>query len=340
MLRSILLGALAVSVATSCKRGADAPAVQPGVTGAVTATRAGATRVLVENSPISGDDTITTAADGRITILLAHNNARWELGPGNTREVAASPAWGLARQDQPAVEIDENTGAAGRHAERAAATASTDTADTEAVPTAGSPPAPTLERGFIGNTPTEPSIARPSEGDGDGRPNPDPEPSVVPAGPPPPPPAQQDLRFRGSHAQDKTAEAIKATKAPSTKAVPPKLQPKPRPTDDLSQSNSVVVAPGGSNEKLANDGKPPKSGHARSELELAASREHAALQACLVASGKPELTVVLRAVDGKPTIALQGSTATAQDRACFAKIAARIKLTVAQPAPYTVTLKR
>ena len=90
----------------ACKGGgSDAPAVQDGVavgkvvevTRKVTATRGGQTRTLDARSEVSGDDVVETAADGRVTIVLAHNNATWALGPGKKSKVSESPAWALAK---------------------------------------------------------------------------------------------------------------------------------------------------------------------------------------------------------------------------------------------------
>src|SRR3954469_15995055 len=99
MLRTLLLGVLAASAVAACGGGGSkAPEVQPGVTagkvveatGAVTATRGTAKRTLQAGAAISGDDVIETGADGRVTIMLAHNNAIWDLGPNKHGKVADS----------------------------------------------------------------------------------------------------------------------------------------------------------------------------------------------------------------------------------------------------------
>ncbi|CAN5817325.1 hypothetical protein BH11MYX2_BH11MYX2_03480 [soil metagenome] len=129
MLRSLLVGLLALSVAPACKGGNDAPAVQPGVAagkvmvveGKVTATRAGAPRELTAGAEISGDDVIETSEGASVSIWLSHNNATWTLGAGKKGKVGESAAWTAAKVDQRPSGVDEATVAAGRHAEKSAA---------------------------------------------------------------------------------------------------------------------------------------------------------------------------------------------------------------------------
>lgn len=148
MLRSLLVGFLALSAASACKGTSDAPAVQPGapvgkvveLSGDVSATRGSAKRVLATGQEISGDDVIETGAQGHVRILFAHNNAAWELGPSKKVTVSESLAWKLPKQDTPAETVDEATLAAGRHAERETVT-TTSTAPTP--PSAQAAPAQT-----------------------------------------------------------------------------------------------------------------------------------------------------------------------------------------------------
>ncbi|HEY4182311.1 MAG TPA: hypothetical protein VGM90_36010 [Kofleriaceae bacterium] len=137
MLRSLLVGLIAISVAPACKGGSDAPAVQPGVTagkvieseGKVTATRQGATRVLTAGSEISGDDLIQTDNGASVRIWISRNNATWTLEGGRQGKVADSAAWTAARVDHPPAGVDEATIAAGRHAEKSAADTSASAGD-------------------------------------------------------------------------------------------------------------------------------------------------------------------------------------------------------------------
>lgn len=156
MLRALLLGILAVSATAACKDAGDAPTVQPGVAagkvldleGTVTATRGGTTRTLAKGSEVSGDDEIATAADGAVTIVLAHNNARWDLNANKRGKVGDSDAWTMAKQTGPVASVDEVTTAAGRHAEKTAST--TGTTSEQSAPGRGVPSPP-----VAGAPPTE-----------------------------------------------------------------------------------------------------------------------------------------------------------------------------------------
>lgn len=116
------------------------------VAGEATATRAAAgspARRLAGGDPVYGDDTIATGADGRVVIELAHNGVRWTLEGKKQRRVDASAAW-KAPKGAPAIADsleggeDDQTAAAGRHAEHEAAeTAATAEAPAEAPAEAG-----------------------------------------------------------------------------------------------------------------------------------------------------------------------------------------------------------
>ena len=171
MLRTLLVGILAVSAVAACSGKSDPPAAQPGLsagtvvelTGKVTATRGTDVRTLTEGGEISSDDVIDTSADSRVVILVTHNNARWDLGPNKHSKVADSLAWTAAKVDRPAVAVKEETSTAGRYADKNAATTDTTTARSKnhsdpemrpkgdslptsaAVPSAGSAPPPAIE---------------------------------------------------------------------------------------------------------------------------------------------------------------------------------------------------
>lgn len=109
----------------------------------MSATRGTAKRALAAGQEISGDDTIETGPSSNVRIVLAHNNATWELGPNKKQLVSESLAWRAPKQDSPAAKVDEATLAAGRHAERETVT-TTNTAPAPAAPTpaaAAAPPA-------------------------------------------------------------------------------------------------------------------------------------------------------------------------------------------------------
>ncbi len=126
------------------------------VTGTVTATGATGARTLRVGDTVTADDAIDTGT-GSVAIVLAHNAARWELGPDHhDAKVRESPAWKLAKQDGVAKSIEVQTTPAGREAEHTAVdtVASTTTAtkpetDERAEPPARTatpaPPPPTIQ---------------------------------------------------------------------------------------------------------------------------------------------------------------------------------------------------
>ncbi|HTJ41249.1 MAG TPA: AgmX/PglI C-terminal domain-containing protein [Kofleriaceae bacterium] len=107
----------------------SAPAIVPGapagdvteISGDVHATRDGKPRALAKGDVVSGDDVIATGADGRVTIVLRHNQVPWSLGPNKEKKVGDSAAWAAAKGAAPEGVSDDKSGAAGRHAERSAA---------------------------------------------------------------------------------------------------------------------------------------------------------------------------------------------------------------------------
>lgn len=332
MVRAILVGLLTISAAAGCKGSSDgAPAVEPGKTvgkvveakGMVSATRSGTTRTLAAGAEISGDDVIETGADGRVTILLAHNNATWDLGPGKKEQVSTSMAWKLAKAEGPAGSVDETTTAAGRHAERHAATggesagAPAETqrqrevapADTEAAPAAAAAPTATVAAPTAPTTP--PAVTSPAPGGAPPPPTMQPTPDVA-APPPPPPPPPSDPR----RAPEKAAATSKG--APTKTA---------RNGDEIDAllgegggggSKQKVAAPSGGGGG-ASDGEVDSL-----QVKTALQAQMPALRACVTASGKDKLTIKLKVTAGKTTITLPDGTEA--DRACFAKVATKIKL--------------
>jgi hypothetical protein len=122
----VLVGALG---AGGCKeeRGDEDGSAKPAgqvveLTGSVKAAREGAAaRELGRGDAIYRDDTVTTAADGSVTILLAHNQARWSLTGGRERRVDRSPAWRAEPGSGSGSAFDDEeklpTSSAGRHSE-------------------------------------------------------------------------------------------------------------------------------------------------------------------------------------------------------------------------------
>lgn len=153
MLRAVLLGMLSVTAMAGCKKSAETSAkAEPGVAagkvvevkGAVTLKHGDATRPLAAGESVEGDDTVITGADGNVVIELAHNAARWELGPNKQQRVRESIAWKAAKSTGPVQHVEQDTAAAGRPAERNAAgtVASADVEEAAPAPAAEAAPMP------------------------------------------------------------------------------------------------------------------------------------------------------------------------------------------------------
>lgn len=173
----------------ACSKGTDAtgggPAAVAGapagkvveLAGTVTATRDGKARPLALGDAVSGDDRVATGADGKVTIVLAHNNAKLSLGASRDTVVSASLAWGLAKQVATTNTTGDDTAAAGRHAERS----SVDTeADRAPAPAAATAPAPGATPPPTAPVPTTAATTPAAKA----------EPLPPPSPPPPPPPSR------------------------------------------------------------------------------------------------------------------------------------------------------
>ncbi len=145
MLRAVLLGVMSFAVVPACGSKSDAPAVQPGAVAGkvleVTGEVKVGTTVLVVGSSVKTDDVIDTGTMGSVVIELAHNQARWELGPNNKKKPTESLAWTAAKAEGSAALTAEQTSAAGRPAERSAAD-STSSAPKSPPPSPTSPVSP------------------------------------------------------------------------------------------------------------------------------------------------------------------------------------------------------
>lgn len=138
MVRAALWAVIACGVAPACGNKGDAPAAQPGAVAGKVLEVAGSVKVgakqLAVGDRVNTDDVIETGADGNVVIELAHNQARWELGPGHKVRPTESLAWTQERHGS-AAQVDQDTSAAGRPAERSAA-------DTSTSAKTGAPPPP------------------------------------------------------------------------------------------------------------------------------------------------------------------------------------------------------
>ncbi len=157
----VLLGALALAAGGCGEKGGDTAANQPAgkvveAKGAVKAARQGAEqRSLGDGDAVYGDDTVTTGQDGSVTILLAHNQARWSLAAGRSRRVDRSAAWRAEAGGASAFDDEETlpTSSAGRHSEPTAGDTSAtapppaaEAAEDTRVAEATAPPPPARER--------------------------------------------------------------------------------------------------------------------------------------------------------------------------------------------------
>ena len=308
MLRSVLLGMLALTAVGACGKSAP-PAAQPGaiagnvveVTGEVSIVRAGETRALplAKGATVAADDEIVTGADGRVAIVLSHNNARWDVKPGTRKKVSDSAAWGLAKVDQPAEVVEHATSAAGRDQERAGAETSVTAAVAAKPPTAPS----TRDDGDRADKKTEPSVAPKSDGAMDQRAKggaspetmaapgaslpPPPVTETPPAPPPPPPPPPP--------------------KPASLKPGPAKTAPRPVGDQDVGLDDAKPLVGGGGGGPAAVDLHVPE------------------LTACLAPGTKRLLTITV--ARGAITFALAGGEVTPATKACVGKIVTSLKLT-------------
>ena len=127
-------GFVVVGGLAACSEASSGPEVaKDAVAGTVTAVAGTVTaegvlseppRTLTVDSPIYRDDKILTTAGASVTIVLAHNGARWEIGEGQTHTVSKSVAWRApkgASGDSLDNKVNDTTAAAGRHSEREAA---------------------------------------------------------------------------------------------------------------------------------------------------------------------------------------------------------------------------
>jgi len=313
MLRSFLIGVLSMTALASCKGKEAGPAVQAGVaagkvvelSGTVTAKRGGESRTLTSGTEVSGDDVIETGADSSVSIVLAHNNATWSLGPNKRKKVAESLAWSLAKVDTPAGGSVEATSAAGRHAEKAGANSSATAVKPdramakEEAPPGGAPPAP----GAPAPT-TAPVVAAQPASPGNAAPTPPAEPARSLAEPAP----KADV--------SKAAKGGGADHARLETGTPPPPPPPPPPAPDMKDMKK----------------------EAASEIQLLATRERARLQACLPAS-MPSLAIVLVVTNGKALVQVPAGT-PAEVKTCLADLAAKMKSTPGLTDKLSLTIKR
>ncbi len=158
-------------------------------------------RALAKGDPVFADDTVVTDAGASVTILLAHNHARWVLGGGKRMALVDSASWNAPPAKGESMlaggKSDDDTAVAGRHAEREAA----DTAAT-ALASETAPEAPTGAEPAPEPTPAPAVTATPP-------PAPPPPPTAPPPKPadaPKPRPASPPRRTATKSSPDQTIE--------------------------------------------------------------------------------------------------------------------------------------
>jgi hypothetical protein len=342
MLRTLLLGILAVSAVASCGSKEAAPAATPGapagkvleLTGTVTATRGSEVRTLSPGGEISADDVIDTANESRVVILVAHNNARWDLGPNRKSKVGESQAWTAAKQVGPAAVVKEETSTAGRHAEKTAATTTT---------TTGAADEPNVQPAPGGSAVA--SIAPTEAPTAGGRAEPrkmadlKPRPPAKMAGPgaslppPPPPPADSAAAFGGD--KETVADTGNQAKQPTESAR--KVEPDDDDGPDL-RTKGTETKPAVRGGSVGTLGAARPDSPLELEVRATLTKQNAALQVCL-GTDLTRLALRVSVTDGVFTILTDDAKATAATRTCLAKVAKTLKATTKGRAsvPHSIT---
>jgi outer membrane biosynthesis protein TonB len=238
---AIVIALGAGAIAPACKGGGGGVEVVAGapagdvteVAGDVKATRDGKTRAIAKGDVVAGDDVIATGVDGRVTIVLRHNQVPWSLGPNKSKKVADSAAWSAAKGASGEEVTDDHSTAAGRHAERSA----TETGASLPAPAAqASPAAPAAE--------TSPAPGAPA-----------PAAAAAPAPPPPPapaPPPTTEAQPEPEPAPAAAAAAAVAAPPAADEKAPPKPAAKGAPASSEIDLGDTAIggAPGGGGKAL------------------------------------------------------------------------------------------
>jgi hypothetical protein len=253
-----------------------------------------ARRALQVAAEIFADDVVTTGPRGEVIIELAHNRARWTLGPGQSRRVDASLAWNATpsrTSDRQLAAGEDRTAAGGRHAEPSATTVA-------AAPDGDQAPAESTSRGSPGG---RAAPGRPEE--------------LAPAAAP-------------------TAElaAPAAEPRPAASASPPapqKRQPAParsrsRPSDklalDVADSQPAIGGASSREPRRARSG----TGRSRGDVLRTVEQLRPKLKRCATAHAGTGQTIVVKltiAPDGKVTAAtVDGERATSPLGRCVVQV--------------------
>lgn len=340
MLRTLLVGILAVTAAAACSSKGELPAAQPGVaagkvvelTGTVTATRGTQVRTLAAGGEISSDDVIDTAAESRVVILVAHNNARWDLGPNKHGKVDESLAWTAAKQERPATAVIEESSTAGAHAEKTAATTGTTTAEAtkeraepkSADKAAASPAADDMQ--VKGGTP-EPT-------------------AEAPTAPPPAPPPRAEPQRR----KVETSSAPRPLAQPMTPPMRDENSKTPAPIevqeelkkDSISRSPEKNVAPRDPGASKSGGGAGSGSvvdpvRQLQQEIRGTFTKDRITMRACFEPTA-PNVMIKITVTKGVYAITTEDRAATDKARACLATIAKGLSSTTKLDKPVYIVL--
>jgi hypothetical protein len=307
MLRVVLVAVLSVSV-VACKSESEAPKAQPGVaagkvlevSGTVMLRQADVARPLGEGDTVEGDDVVETGADGSVVIELSHNLARWELGASRKAKVRESTAWGLAKKSGDVKAVEQDSAAAGRHAERSAA-----------------------ETGVSASVEPAPAAAAPAA-----------EAAPMPAPPPAPPPRKTSAPSRGRAAPPAALDDVGGgvVEKRSSGAVKGGAGAAPTTRAGVTSDGAATVTG-----KLEAAPSPALANRAAHEVVL---RNRKAIQACLTKDMPAVALRITVAVDGTAAVIVEGKTdvpdavnrcvTSAIDKLTFASAAARVSIEIAK----------
>lgn len=342
MLRAVLLGVLSLTI-VGCKGKDESPTSQIGVaagkaievSGTVTLHHGSESRALAKGDTVEGDDVIETGADGSVQIELAHNNATWELGANKKVKVRESLAWNEAKKDKSAKAVEQDSAAAGRHAEKNAADTTVSAAApaaTETMPGPAAAPAPPQVK--------QDKIEREEKKEEKAPPRAAAAPQVQP--PPPAPTMQPPPKAAAAPTMPLPAASAAPPPPPPPKTEasppPPKTVTRPRSTDTFGGAGLVGTEGGGGvGDGIGMGGAGGKVGGGTSAMVAARTQINAhmaELKKCF-----KDTTKVTFKVDAQGRVTLGYSKAVDADtQACVERVTKTIELASSQTA-VTVEIK-
>jgi hypothetical protein len=170
---------------------------------------------------VDADDEVETGADGSVVIEVQHNGVNWELGANKKGKMRDALAWTQPKKDTSAKASEQDSTAAGRHAERNAAESSA-----TAAPSA---PAPEMARADEDEKKEE---VAPAPAAGKRERSAAPKPAGAPAASSAPPPVAQPM-----------APQATTSAAPSPPVAQPVAPPPPPPPKAIAKTAAPPPAP-------------------------------------------------------------------------------------------------